>query len=612
MANNIVLQPQAGNSFALIDVISAYKQPSAFQPIGVTVYGTASIPANANNALAGKALTISGFSSAGNNGTFLVLSSTATSVTTNNANGVVGSGSPAGGTASFETQSFPTQYSSKNRNLWSNQNGDSAAVNVNTGDTLVAVVIGLKSYGQFDLLHGTAPYGSKWESSPVEYNFEFGQLQGLNDFNANPTITDQANGVPVDIVATSVTSNVLTVTLEENASTALVASQSVLISNTQESFLNGQTVIVSTYTAATFVTLANGQVVQATPAKFTAPFTHTNYSNADDTGTATPAGNTWSLATHQNIIDSDYTGTFTAPAGPAYPSYTKVGNLYYLVPPAYAYEPNNQWPSSKWNLDGYYPSIYVFIASNVKAGSYKVNLNSMYQPGDANNLIDWSEGAVPIFDGGVNLSVFVLSGCATSSAVEAVSISTTETTSNPATAPASLVVSNADGDALISVALTKSNNVLAPGSVGGTATSLSLTAVAPLLYGTGSQYPLQNYGGSVYTGTITGGANNAFVGYTFTVTGFTNAANNGTFTCTASTATTLTLSNGVAVAQTGASGSAAYTPLTKLIGSGVLVGSEAHYMIEYALTSGTGTFNPGFQNPLGYAVLVASVAIKSS
>ena len=55
---------------------------------------------------------------------------------------------------------------------------------------------------------------------------------------------------------------------------------------------------------------------------------------------------------------------------------------------------------------------------------------------------------------------------------------------------------------------------------------------------------------TVYTGTITGGAGNAFAGDNVIVAGFTTAANNGTFVATASTATTLTLSNAASVAET--------------------------------------------------------------
>lgn len=57
-------------------------------------------------------------------------------------------------------------------------------------------------------------------------------------------------------------------------------------------------------------------------------------------------------------------------------------------------------------------------------------------------------------------------------------------------------------------------------------------------------------GTTVYTGTITGGASNAFANFTFVVAGFDLAANNGTFVCTASSATTLTLANGAGVADT--------------------------------------------------------------
>ncbi len=70
-------------------------------------------------------------------------------------------------------------------------------------------------------------------------------------------------------------------------------------------------------------------------------------------------------------------------------------------------------------------------------------------------------------------------------------------------------------------------------------------------------------GNTLYTGTITGGGSNALVGVVFTAAGFTNAANNGTFTCTASTTTTLTLSNAAGVAETHAA-TATASPTTSL------------------------------------------------
>lgn len=56
-------------------------------------------------------------------------------------------------------------------------------------------------------------------------------------------------------------------------------------------------------------------------------------------------------------------------------------------------------------------------------------------------------------------------------------------------------------------------------------------------------------GTTVYTGTITNGGSNGRVGETFVVAGFVTGANNGTFVCTASTTTTLTLNNAAGAAE---------------------------------------------------------------
>lgn len=48
---------------------------------------------------------------------------------------------------------------------------------------------------------------------------------------------------------------------------------------------------------------------------------------------------------------------------------------------------------------------------------------------------------------------------------------------------------------------------------------------------------------TVYTGTFTNGTANAYAGLTLTFSGFGTAANNGTFLCVASTATTVTVTN---------------------------------------------------------------------
>jgi hypothetical protein len=57
-------------------------------------------------------------------------------------------------------------------------------------------------------------------------------------------------------------------------------------------------------------------------------------------------------------------------------------------------------------------------------------------------------------------------------------------------------------------------------------------------------------GNTVYHGTFPGAAANAFVGMQVKITGFANAANNGTFVVAASSATTLTLVNPLGVAET--------------------------------------------------------------
>lgn len=70
-------------------------------------------------------------------------------------------------------------------------------------------------------------------------------------------------------------------------------------------------------------------------------------------------------------------------------------------------------------------------------------------------------------------------------------------------------------------------------------------------------------GTTTYTGTITGGASNALVGRNVTIAGFTNSTNNGSFTVTASTATTLTVTNNFGVAETHA-GTAAIQQLCRV------------------------------------------------
>lgn len=91
--------------------------------------------------------------------------------------------------------------------------------------------------------------------------------------------------------------------------------------------------------------------------------------------------------------------------------------------------------------------------------------------------------------------------------------------------------------------------------------TLSQVATSPVFTLTAASNPVSTQGEVTYTGTITGGTGNAFEFYTFTITGFTNSANNGTFLCTSSSSSTLVLQNANGVAETHAGSAAAQTTL---------------------------------------------------
>jgi len=70
---------------------------------------------------------------------------------------------------------------------------------------------------------------------------------------------------------------------------------------------------------------------------------------------------------------------------------------------------------------------------------------------------------------------------------------------------------------------------------------------------------------ATYTGTITGGASNAFAGISVTISGFANSPSNGAFVVNSSTATTITVTNSFALAET-VSASALLSPYYTDIG----------------------------------------------
>ena len=96
-----------------------------------------------------------------------------------------------------------------------------------------------------------------------------------------------------------------------------------------------------------------------------------------------------------------------------------------------------------------------------------------------------------------------------------------------------------DGSVTWKMIQTAASMVWTPHTAYTPSVALQLTSVA------------NNSGGhTVYTGIITGGASNAFSGTTFVISGFTNSVNNGTYLCSASTGTTLTLVNALGTVET--------------------------------------------------------------
>ncbi len=119
-------------------------------------------------------------------------------------------------------------------------------------------------------------------------------------------------------------------------------------------------------------------------------------------------------------------------------------------------------------------------------------------------------------------------------------------------------------------------------------------------------------GSTVYTGVISGGAANAYAGYTFIISKFVNAVNNGVFICTASTATTLTLTSATGVAESAqaeAVGAAVYTYSSSQPNSA----SNAYVGMIFQVTGFTNTGNNGpvvnsTDNTNGTFVCVASTS----
>ena len=99
---------------------------------------------------------------------------------------------------------------------------------------------------------------------------------------------------------------------------------------------------------------------------------------------------------------------------------------------------------------------------------------------------------------------------------------------------------------------------------------------------------------TTYTGTITGGGTGAgFTGVTFTVAGFTTGANNGTWSCASSTATTLVLNNSAGVAETHAATAAIVPDRTNTTFTATFLNGFTHADVGSVSDTGTitGVYN---------------------
>ncbi len=441
-------------------------------------------------------------------------------------------------TISNVSYGFPAQLASKVENLIPNQQGDSVYITAAAGDTIVAYAIGLKSLQPFDQL----PSGTSLNPA---------YFPGLLSFNANPVVTDSSpdsatitasqeasavltlTSVDASIGTTAVyhgtitgggsndlvgyyftvagfvganndgffictASTAATLTLANAAATlethAATATDYVVTITAANNFNVGDVV---TFSGLTFATFLNGQsaavvtiVGGGTGFTVSDPTLHGTSAFHVDAGTASRnSGNDWTIAANLNLADSDYTVVTVPPPG------------------------GSPYPSAKWSIDGYYPSVYVFVSENVSAGTYKVTLNSCYnsttvRPGGL-------AAGKPIFDGGVNFGATVFHGMGGATADGS---ATAVSTANPAvTAP---IVTTGSGDLVFVVGLQKNANGL------GLGTDVSLTS-----------------------------------GYS-------------------------------------------------MVSNGKLVGSQAHFLVEWGIQTASGSYTPQFANPLGYETILAAIAIK--
>jgi hypothetical protein len=618
MPNNIVLQPanaNNGDAFALTGVSSVYHQPSAFQPIGVTVYSTASIPANANNALAGKALTISGFAAAGNNGTFLVLSSTATTVTTNNASGVV---VVAAGLASYGGQSFPTQFATKIEKLANTNQGDNVSVNLAGGETLVAIAFGLKSLWPFDQLHGTAPYpvfGGGGNTIP------FGNTQGLNDFDAHPVISDNSSITP---------ESPFDAQLGTAANYSLLAASG--ITNTGSTTVAGGN--VGSFPTATI-----------TPGAWTlTPPSHIDNVDASAAQGAATAAVTYfnGLTPTQSGLSNLSTNDGGGGAG-VYHAGVFVGASSLDIPTSITLDaqgnPNATFVFRSVSTTTLESGASIILANGAQPQNVVWIVGSSFTQITPGTMVGTIIAHTSVTFGGGTFKgrAIAQTGAITIAAAEAITTSSIGGSVNNWTLIANIDLVDSDYTVATTPPTAPNPFPSSKWSIDGYYPSLYIWVATGANAGTYNINLNSTYqNGIVPPLDLAAGKQIFDGGVNFQVFKFTGAGSPevsfaiGTSSAALSTpgAITTTAADGdalisiglmkngnvFAAGTVGTGGVAGAGAAMSVISSGKLVGSEAHYIVEYGLTAAgsAGSFNPSFSNPLGYEMVIASIGILST
>jgi hypothetical protein len=510
-------------------------------------------------------------------------------------------------------QGFPAQFASKVENVRSSNQGDNVYVTAASGDCLIAIAFGLKSYDPFDLLHGASP--------------SFGFLQGLNDFNANPTISDNSLVTP---------ESPFDVRLGTAANYALLAAAG--ITNTGGTVITGGNVGSFPTTSIT----PGGWVL-------TPPATIDNTDAAAAQGAALSAYNFFSSQTFVSLGASTVNlSTNTGGGGGAgvYHAGNYSAGSSMDMPTSITLDaqgnPNATWIFKAGSTITLESGASVILANGAQPQNVIWLVGSSFTSVATSNMVGTILANTSITLGGGTLKGRALAGVVTTSGAITISARNDVTvtplggsvnnwvlaahinlvdsdytvSSTPPTAPNPFPSSQWNLDGYYpSIYIWVAQNANA-----GTY-AVNLNSV----YQNGIVEPLDLAAGKPI---FDGGVNFQVIKFSGILTsGAADGSSFGTSTAAASAAPAFTTTQGselllsVGLMKSGnvfGAGSVIQAAVptadaVSRISNGKLVGSEAHYMVEYAIpAAASATTQLSFSNPLGYEMVVGTIALKHS